>query len=596
MSIFRRDEEVRRALDEAERDVARAREEADVQRRDRALQVTSLQVDLRRTQEELHKAQLAFARQRELADRLDQMRRAEREWSRELRGQLQRMHEQQGLLADRHDVPSLVLRTAMELMGARKGLMLTHEDLDHDGALDLAAAEGFEHDAAHSGVAQRFARFVLAEDEIVREDEPVADGDRVPADDEIDCLVAIPLYLRDRFHGVVICANREGGFEELDDELLLALGDHAGGALQGGRLRTELAEAHRAALRALAELLAAGDPVRHGETAELIAVAEPLADELGLGTRERETLMSALLVRDVGLLALPGGTIDHPGPLNAQQRAAVELHPRVGFNVLHQVPALRDVAGAVLYHHERYDGRGYPSGLEGEAIPRLARVVAVLDTFGALVHDRPYRPGRSPLDAASELVAVAGGQLDPEVTQLLVEQLHRDPDTAGAESPEAAAGPSLFGTLASPTTDALTLLGNHRAFAEHVARVAHDGEGNGNGGAPAMDFAVAVVQLDDLARTNESMGYAAGDRMIQLAARHAQRVAGRLGVEAYRESGRRIALVGHRPAAELGEQLATEFAAGPAVRIGVTEGRPGERREAVVGRARAALSEPVGSA
>jgi hypothetical protein len=84
--------------------------------------------------------------------------------------------------------------------------------------------------------------------------------------------------------------------------------------------------------------------------------------------------------------------------------------------------------------------------------------------------------------------------------------------------------------------------------------------------------------------------------MIQLAARHVQRVAGRLGAEAYRESGRRLALVGHRAAGDLAAQLATEFAAGPAVRIGVTEGHPGERREAVVGRARAALGEPVGTA
>ncbi len=590
MNPFRRDDEVRRAHAEAER----AREDADVERRDRTLQVTSLQVDLRRTQDELREAKILLARQRDLARRLDQMRRAEREWSRELRNQLQRMHERQGLLAHRQDVPALVLKTAMGLVEAEKGLLLAHEDLDHDGDLDLAAAEGFEHDATHSGVAQRFARQVLDEDEIVREDEPVADGPRTPADDEIDCLVAIPVYLRDRFSGVVICANRTGGFEALDDELLLALGDHAGGALQGGRLRSELADAHRSALRMLAELLAAGDPVRHGETAELLAVAEPLAEELGLEGRERETLMSALLVRDLGLLTLPDGTLDHPGPLTAEQRAAVELHPRVAFNVLHQVPALRDVAGAVLYHHERYDGRGYPSGLEGEAIPRVARVVAVLETFGALVNDRPYRPARSALEAAGELVAVAGGQLDPEITQLLVEQLHRTP-TGVAPEPAVATGPSLFGELASPTTDALTLLGNHRAFAERIAHVAHDGNGNGNGGAPAP-FAVAIVQLDELSRTNEETGYAAGDRMIQLAARHVQRVAGRLGAEAYRESGRRLALVGHRAAGDLAAQLATEFAAGPAVRIGVTEGHPGERREAVVGRARAALGEPVGTA
>ena len=580
MARFRREEEVKEAL----ADAARAREEADIERRDRALQVTSLQVDLRHTEQELHRAHLALARQREVVRRLDQMRRAEREWSRELRGQLARLHDQQGLLAHRQDVRALVLKTAMELVEAEKGLLLAHEDVDHDGDLDLHAAEGFEHDPERSAVAQRFARRVLAEDEIVREDEPVADGERTAADDEIDSLVAIPVYLRDRFPGVVIDANRKGGFEELDDELLLALGDHAGGTLQGGRLRVELAEAHRAALRMLAELVAAADPVRHAETAELVTIAEHLAGELGLDTRQREALLSALLVRDLGLLALPGETLDHPGPLTAEQRAALELHPRVGFTVLHQVPALRDVASAVLYHHERYDGRGYPSGLAGETVPRVARVVAVLDAFCALTHERPHRPARSAVEAAGELVAAAGTQLDPEVVQLLFEHVHRAPVVPGDGLGAGEDGPTLFGELASPTTDALTLLGNHRAFAEHVAHAAAEGP-----------FGVAVVQLDDLARTNEERGYAAGDRTIQLAARHVQRVAGRLGVDAFRESGRRLALVGHRPAAELAQQLETEFVAGPSVRVGATDGREGERGEAVVARARAALSAPVGA-
>ena len=150
-------------------------------------------------------------------------------------------------------------------MEAERGLLISRADDDGDGSLDVVLSHGFEHDPSHSAVAQRFARAVLARDEILREDDPrrPSDTEATAADGEIDTLVAIPLYLRDRFHGVIVCANRAGGFEEVGDELLLALGDHAGAALQHGRLEHELRDAHRSAVRVLTEAVAAQDPVLH---------------------------------------------------------------------------------------------------------------------------------------------------------------------------------------------------------------------------------------------------------------------------------------------------------------------------------------------
>ena len=258
-------------------------------------------------------------------------------------------------------------------------------------------AHGFAHDPQDSAVAQRFAHEVLALDEIVREDAPTDDVQaRSPADEEIDALVAIPVYLHDRFHGVIICANRPGGFEDVDDDVLLALGDQAGAALHHGQLRNEVRDAHHAAVRALAETMSARDPEQHRETIGLAAHALTLARDLGFDDWKRDVLICATLLRNVGYLALPERLFALPGPLRPDERAVIELHPRLGFNIIGQVRALRDVATAVLYHHERFDGAGYPAGLAGKDIPIAARALAVLEAYGAMTSDRPHRMKRSP--------------------------------------------------------------------------------------------------------------------------------------------------------------------------------------------------------
>ena len=147
--------------------------------------------------------------------------RAEHDWNRELRRKIVDLEHAQGALGDLDDVRALILHVALDLLDAEKGLLLARKDLDGDGDLDLAASEGFTNDPEHSRIAQRFAREVIASDETVREDEVSSDG--TPADREIDNLVAIPIYVRDRFNGVLVACNKAGGFHDYDDQVLLAL-------------------------------------------------------------------------------------------------------------------------------------------------------------------------------------------------------------------------------------------------------------------------------------------------------------------------------------------------------------------------------------
>jgi len=552
-----------------------------------------------RLERALRRAEQALDQQRELTQRLMRSRRAEREWNRELRAQLQRLYDAHRTRprGEDSDVRALVLQAAIQLVEAPKGMLLSREDADGDGALDVVVSYGFEHDPAESEVAQRFARQVLSSDEIVREDEPARDPRTASdADGEIDTLVAIPLYLRDRFHGVIIGANRPGGFDEVDDDVLLALGDQAGAALHHGQLQHELNEAHHAAVRTLLEAMASRDPRLHQESKGLTLHTLALARDLELDSRQRDVLVYAMLLRHVGYLAISPHLLNEGRPLRADERAVIELHSRIGFNIIGQIPALRDVATAVLYHHERFDGRGYPAGLSGDAIPHTARALSVLEAYAAMTNDRPYRARLSSEEACEQLIAAAGTQFDPEIAQLLVEEIRSGPvavddaltDAVIEALPLNLAGQagSGIGPLPAATTDGLTLLGNQRALYQDM-RDATDG-------GCAHPFAVVLIQLEDLPNVNEDVGYAAGDHLIQVAARNAQRTAARFGGTAYRASGRRLAILA--PLADAGvagdvlNHLMTEFAGGSSVRTATAVWSPGDHTADVLGRARASLT------
>ena len=247
-------------------------------------------------------------------DRLGHALRAERDWARELRGQLAHLHIERGTLGDVSDVRELVLQVAIELLEAEKGMLLSRADNDDDGQLDLACSLGFDKDPADSQLAQRFAGQVIANDEIVRENDLAAEGDS-DVDAEIDNLVAIPIYILDRFSGVVLCANREGGFDDHDDHVLLALGDQAGAAMHNGNLQGELRTAYVGTVRVLSEAIEAKDRLLGCHSDLVSDHVAATADQLGLDSQARERL-------DVLVAAARRGQDRHQRGHPAQARSA----------------------------------------------------------------------------------------------------------------------------------------------------------------------------------------------------------------------------------------------------------------------------------
>lgn len=182
----------------------------------------------------------------------------------------------------------------------------------------------------------------------------------------------------------------------------------------------------RLALEAVASLVTALD-VRDNYTRKHSAAvarwAMDMAEKFGLSEYEVSLTHVASLMHDVGKIVMLDDALKSSGKLDSIGRAMVEKHSRDGANILSKIGEFRELAKVVLYHHERYDGKGYPLGLVGEEIPFISRIICAADSYSAMVSDRPYRAALSTEVAISELVNNKGTQFDPVVVDCFLELL-----------------------------------------------------------------------------------------------------------------------------------------------------------------------------
>jgi diguanylate cyclase (GGDEF)-like protein len=590
----------------AERRAATAQEAADAvqQAREDARSAAKERDDAVRERERLS---TRLSEQRGERERVVRAWQAERQFNRDLRGQIERMQRAHGVLGRHDDVRALVLELTMSLVEAEKGILLSANE--RGGKLEVVCFSGFDNDPSDSALAQRFAGEVIERDTTIREDDQgrVASEGRGPADEEVHNLLAIPMYLLDDFSGVIVCANREDGFDHLEDDVLVAVGDHAGAVLQNSRLHGDLRTAYLSTIRVLADAIELKDPELRGHVDAVSDYVLAVADRLELAPERREALTFGALLHDVGKLGISERILLKPAALTDEERSVIELHPRIGYQLVRNVPALADIAPAVLHHHERFDGTGYPGRLRGEAIPLEARIIAVADTFSAITSERPYSPARPVADACVELERCAGGQFDPQVVSLFVEEVRRRPPEESADEPATPAEPEIelhrepgefkLGSRAFGITDSLTMLYSHRHLHETARAEAQRAE------LQSHPFAVIVAQLLNLAEINRSRGFAFGDATLQMAAGRVQLTAGRCRGLAFRASGRRLALLAPGANDAAAEQLATELldqlqesSNGDGCRYGVGAAawRPGDDGEHVISRASAAAADGDG--
>jgi putative nucleotidyltransferase with HDIG domain len=184
------------------------------------------------------------------------------------------------------------------------------------------------------------------------------------------------------------------------------------------RERTQqLTRSYMATVRALSNAVEARDAYTGKHAERVAAYGIEIARSVGLPRPEGVETQFGFLLHDIGKVAMPDAILFKPGALTTEERALMARHPVVGAEIVDGIEFLSEAAKVVRSHHERWDGTGYPDGLQGEEIPLAARVFAVADVLDALTTDRPYRP-RIPLaEARAMIVKGAGTQFDPMVVK-----------------------------------------------------------------------------------------------------------------------------------------------------------------------------------
>ena len=168
-------------------------------------------------------------------------------------------------------------------------------------------------------------------------------------------------------------------------------------------------------VHSLVAAIDAKDSYTKGHQERVAFFAGILGREMGFSEKEQKILRQAAILHDIGKIGVPEQILRKTGKLTAEEFKIIKQHPEIGVEIIAPVQFLQEVLPIVLYHHERFDGTGYPEGLRGRQIPLAARMIAVADALDAMLSNRPYAPAKTAIEAGRELYLCAGTQFDPNI-------------------------------------------------------------------------------------------------------------------------------------------------------------------------------------
>ncbi len=233
-------------------------------------------------------------------------------------------------------------------------------------------------------------------------------------------IVVQPILRTGTVAGFLFAGDKGGSDPQVssyDTHLLEATSGYIGPFLENVALYETQQQMFLGTLRALTSAIDAKDPYTCGHSERVAMLSAHLAREIGLSEEQVERIHIAGVVHDVGKIGVPEAILCKKGRLTDEEFDAIKQHPRIGHRIIRDIPMLGDVLPGVLYHHERWDGRGYPEGLAGEDIPLMARIIGICDTFDAMSSNRSYRPALQRKDVLAEIRKCAGSQFDPDLVE-----------------------------------------------------------------------------------------------------------------------------------------------------------------------------------
>lgn len=254
--------------------------------------------------------------------------------------------------------------------------------------------------------------------------------------DLLEAVVCIPSYFRDELLGFLLLGEKVNGKKFIDEELdfFVALNSNVAMAIRNAQLfkelEYELDRKHQLFVRttiALAAAIEAKDHYTHGHTTRVTNLSMEIARKIGVKEKKNfdlkflENLHIGSLLHDIGKIGVPEHILNKRSSLTIGERNRIKEHPMIGVSILKPIKELEGAMSGVRYHHERFDGKGYPEGLKGSQIPLVASIISVADSFDAMSADRPYRLAMRRDEAVNEIRQLRGQQFCPRVTDAFLE-------------------------------------------------------------------------------------------------------------------------------------------------------------------------------
>ena len=274
------------------------------------------------------------------------------------------------------------------------------------------------------------------------------------------------------------------------------------------------------AVTTVANFIDSKEEYNSGHSTRVAKYAQAIATELGWSQEEIRNIHYVALLHDIGKIGVPIQVLNKKEALNPKEQEAVKQHTVVGAEILKDITTVKNVGDGAKYHHERYDGQGYPYGLAGQDIPLIARVIAIADAYDAMTSDRKYKDNLTEEQVRAELEMNKGTQFDPYITSVVIRMLDEGVFQKLKESPTLVTPDSIIfesnalmakvigGELESSKADAendyLTKIWNRRNGEKHITEYLRFGDG-----------ALIIIDLDNFKMVNDTYGHLTGDYVLK---------------------------------------------------------------------------------
>ena len=236
----------------------------------------------------------------------------------------------------------------------------------------------------------------------------------------ISSVLVVPLRAKERVIGLIrVYAKRMRHFRPREVELLHAFADQASVAIENAQLYEDIRRNYYETVRALTRAIEAKDLATFSHSERVTELVDHVAREFGMPAEQRELLRFGTILHDVGKIGVAEQSLEARDPRDAEA-IFYQMHPLIGQSILKPISFLEPVLPVVLYHHERWDGTGFPEGLTGKEIPEIARIVAIADVYDRLRHtpNGDSSPGLSSREALEQVTSEAGSRFDPELVRV----------------------------------------------------------------------------------------------------------------------------------------------------------------------------------